>query len=243
MLKVLLVTISVVLTVPGFFGTDLPATTIAASVDSATQAAPGTRDALKPRNDEERAIADFFAHLRAVGKPLQPGEVAYPPAPDAGPPPPPGVHVNPVDELRAAVCRADLVATGELQESRVLFNSGETYLITVYNFRVDVGTRQPIATGTTVRLALAGGEAMLDGQKTVARQPFVIPSDQPAIVWMKRIPDTQVYALASDASVVTFKDGRPRSANPNYLRLLQQPDTLGNLWTAISNASASCKGR
>jgi hypothetical protein len=243
MLKVLLGTLSIVLTAPAFFGADSPATSIAASVDSATQVASGSREALRPRNNEERAIADFFARLRAVGKPLQPGEVAYPPALDAGPPPPPGAYVNAVDEFRAAVCRADLVATGELQESRVFFNSGETFLITVYNFRVDVGTRQPIATGTTVRIALAGGEAMLDGQKTIARQPFVIPSDQPAIVWLKRIPDTQVYGLAADASVVTVEDGRPRSANPNYLRLLQQPDTLGNLWTAISNAAASCKGR
>jgi len=240
MLKVLLVMISVALAVPTVFGTAGSGSSSSDGDQTGTQPAPGSREALKPRSDEERTIASFFSRFRSAGKPIQPGDVALAPAPDPGPPPPPGTPASSVEQFRAAVCRTDLIATGELLDSRVFFNSGETFLVTVYNFRVDVGARMPVARGTTVRIALAGGEANLDGQKTTARQPFSIPADVPAIVWLKRIPDTTVYALAPDVGVVTFKDGQPRSANPNYLKLLQQPDTLSNLWTAISNAAASC---
>lgn len=240
MLKVLLVTLSVALAVPTVIGTAISSPLNSDAKQTGTQPAPGSREALNPRNDEERTIAGFFARFRSAGKPLQPGDLALAGPLDPGPPPPPGTAANSVEQFRAAVCKTDLIATGELLDSRVFFNSGETFLITVYNFRVDVGTRMPVARGTGVRIALAGGEAILDGQKTTARQPFRIPTDVPAIVWLKRIPDTTVYALAPDVGVVTFKDGQPRSANPNHLKLLQQPDTLGNLWTAISNVAASC---
>ena len=198
-----------------------------------------SRAALQPRNDDERAIARYFSKFREKAKAIQPGQIVGWGPHEMGPPPPPP-RPNPFDELRAAVCKTDVIATGQATPSRVIFNEGETILVTLYDFKVDTWLKIPAVAQRTIQVALAGGEALLDGQKTVA---LMVPSyrlDEPSMMWLKRIPGSRAFALV-EVGILTFDGDERHATYGSYIPLFQSKESPSNTVTAIVNAAATCR--
>jgi hypothetical protein len=200
-----------------------------------------SRAALQPRNADERAIASHFSNFFKGYKPLQPGaNTGFP----SEPPPPPSEprKTNEFDEFRAAVCRTDLIATGRMTASRVMFNAGETFLVTLYEFRIDTWLRASTPPPRTVQVALAGGETVLEGRKTLVQILPLYPLDGLVTMWLKQIPGSSVYRI-TEVGILTFEDDQPRMHYHQWIRLLQGSENQANVLTAIVNAAATCSGR
>ena len=200
-----------------------------------------SRAALQPRNDDERAIAKHFSRYREKLKPIQPGQITGPGPIELGPPPPPP-RPNPFEELRVAVCKTDLIATGHLTPTRVIFNTGDTFLVTLYEFRIDTWLRMPVAPQRTIQVALAGGEVVLEGQRTVGLVIDTPRLDGSAMMWLKRIPGSRAYGLSTDIGILTF-DGDERDIFfPTHIPLFHAKESQANVVTSIVNAAATCRG-
>jgi hypothetical protein len=139
-----------------------------------------------------------------------------------------------------AVCKTDLIASGQATPQRVIFNAGETFLVTLHDFAIDTWLRMPAVPQRTIRVAVAGGEAILEGQKT---KGWFAPTDRlsgPAMLWLKRIPGSQAYGLSTDVGILTFDDDRPRFAFPTWMPALWT-GSPANIVTNIVNAAATCR--
>ena len=197
-----------------------------------------SRAALRPRNADEQAIARHFARFRERAEPIKPGQIVGW-GPNEPPPPPPPPRADGFEELRAAVCRTDLIATGHATASRVIFNAGETIVVTIYHFRVNSWLRAPAGPPATLQVAVAGGEAVLDGQKTSALALPSYPLDQRVTMWLKQVPGSTTYAPV-EVGMLTFNDDKPKMYYHRYIGLLERPDTEASIVTAIKRASATC---
>ena len=214
---------------------------IAVVIGALSQAGqPGqNRAALQPRNADERVIANHFSNYLKGRKPIQAGETVGPGPIELGPPPPPP-RPNPSDELRAAVCKTELIATGQATPTRVIFNAGETFLVTLYDFTIDTWLRMPAVPQRTIQLAHAGGEVVLDGQRTEGwiDTPRLVG---PVMVWLKRIPGTRVYGLSTDIGILKFDNGELDTFFPSHIPLFALPESQTNMITSIVNAAATCR--
>jgi hypothetical protein len=205
--------------------------------------ASANREALKPRDDEEKALAAFFASYRDSSGPLKAGDIAGIGPMELGPPPP-----RPLDDfgqLTSAVCEAEAIVSGRGTISRVFFNERETFLITTYAFRPDQWLRplNPARQTTNLRVALAGGEALIDGKTTKAFGPAQLRPGQPVVLWLRKVWGTSIYVLASQVGVLRFEGNSIRTAFPTRIAIFQAPESRANVFTAITNAAAICKGQ
>jgi hypothetical protein len=200
------------------------------------------REGLKPRDDEEKALAAFFASYRDSSRPLKAGDIVGIGPIEPGPPPP-----RPLPdfvELKSAVCQAEAIVSGKGTISRVFFNKHETFLITTYVFRPDQWLRplDPTRQTTNVRVALAGGEAIIGGKTTKALGPAQLTPDQSVVLWLRKVSGTSTYVLAPQVGVLTFEGNSMRTAFPTRIAIFQAPESRSNVLTAIANAAAICDG-
>lgn len=134
-----------------------------------------------------------------------------------------------------------MIATGRATATpRVLFNAGETFLVTLYEFRIDTWLRMPTLPRRTIQVALAGGDAVLDGQSTSSHVLPKYPLDGPITMWLKQIPGSSAYGLV-EVGILRFEDDKPRVHFQTWIRFLNGTENQANVVTAIVNAAATCR--
>jgi hypothetical protein len=200
------------------------------------------REALKPRDAEERALAAYFASYRDSSPPMKAGDIVGIGPIESAPPPP--TAQQDFAELKAAVCQAEAIVSGRATPSRVFFNAGETFLITTYVVRSDQWLRplDPTRQPPEVRVALPGGQVMVDGKLTRAMGPAQLKPSQAVVLWLRKVKGTSTYVLAPEVGVLSFEGKAIHTAYPTRIAILRAPESRSNVFTAITNASAICGG-
>lgn len=202
-----------------------------------------SRLALMPQDDDEKVLAEYFDRKGGLG-PIRPGSNVRIPYEMSPPPPWPATTTDDFDEYRAAVCRTAGIVVGRGKMNRVFFNKSESFLITTYDFRVDRRLRisKEAPSSTFVRLAILGGEAELDGQTIRATSGELLPVGKEVVLWLRTIPKTLTFVLASDVGFMEMKDDSVKTAFPTRLALLRRQESQSNRLATIANAASTCGG-
>lgn len=161
---------------------------------------------LLPRTPDERAIAEA---LDRGNEPLEGrGAIGIMVPVESAPPPPPSAHGHrdPDWVLRAAVCRADAIYVGRVQEERVILSKQGTWLLTIYAvdvLRKVIGT-VPLLEKGRAAVAVQSGMAEIAGQRVSTIHTPLLQAPRDYLFFVTAVPNSAVQVSWSSTTEVSW---------------------------------------
>jgi hypothetical protein len=208
----------------------------------AWQAKPGPMPAkdmseLRARTPQERALAAYFDRFggdRPIGSA---GTVLT--SEESGPP---AYRPAYAALLHQRVCASDAVAIGRIAESRILLNTKETYLFTMYSVEIDRAVR-PIYLPSPLLVGSPGGHVVLaDGHdlQAGAAPPFAIGERR--VLFLKRVDARATYTRVGSAMrLVNDSVDTDSLSEHDLIRSLLPVGLIADAFTSdLEDASRAC---
>jgi len=163
---------------------------------------------LTPKTPDERTIAQA---LDRGGEPLEGlGEVGLmvPVESTPQPPPPPSARGerDPDFVLRTAVCRADAIYIGRVQEERVILSKRGTWLLTIYSADVlkKVIGSVPVTESGRAEVAVQSGVVEVAGRTVSTIHIPLLDAKRDYLFFVSDVPRSSVQASWSATSEVSW---------------------------------------